>query len=58
MLSSLQKMLGIVSVHKNNSMPEQHVQALLDIKIDDIAGWWGVPQVQQCLANTGILVSW
>jgi len=33
MLSSLQKMLGIVSVHKNNSMPEQHVQALLDIKL-------------------------
>lgn len=56
-LSTLRKRLGIASVRKNNSTPEERAQALLDIKVDDIAGRWGVPQVRQRLANRGILVS-
>ena len=56
-LSTLRKRLGIVSVRKNTSTPEERVQALLDIKADDIAGKWGVLQVRQHLANRGVLIS-
>ena len=56
-LSTLRKRLGIASVRKKNSTPEERAQALLDIKVDDIAGRWGVPQVRQCLVNHGILIS-
>jgi hypothetical protein len=56
-LTTLRKRLGIVSIRKNTSTPEERAQALLDIKVDDIVGKWGVPQVRQRLANRGVLVS-
>jgi hypothetical protein len=56
-LTTLRKRLGIVSIRKNTSTPEERAQALLDIKADDIVGKWGVPQVRQRLANRGVLIS-
>jgi hypothetical protein len=57
MLTTLRKRLGIVSIRKNTSTPEERAQALLDIKANDIVGKWGVPQVRQRLANCGVLMS-
>lgn len=56
-LTTLRKRLGIVSICKNTSTPEEQAQAILDIKVDDIAGKWGVLQVRQRLANHEVLIS-
>lgn len=56
-LFSLRKRLQIPSVRKNTLSPEERAQALLDIKVDDRVGMWGVAQVRQRLANRGVLMS-
>jgi len=56
-LFSLRKWLNITSIRKNNLLAEDQAQALLDIKVDDRAGMWGVAQVHQHLANQGVLMS-
>ncbi|KDQ58250.1 hypothetical protein JAAARDRAFT_193672 [Jaapia argillacea MUCL 33604] len=55
-LFELRKRLGITTVRKNNTMPQQRAQAVIDIKENDLAGRWGVNQVHQRLANEGYLV--
>ena len=57
-LFDIRKQLKIPSVQKNNTMPLEWAQALLDIKVRDRTGEWGVVQVCQCLANQGILMTW
>ena len=51
---SLRKRLQIPSVRKNTLSAEERAQALLDIKVDDRVGMWGVAQVRQRLANRGV----
>lgn len=54
---SLRKRLQIPSIRKNVISSEERAQALLDIKVDDRVGMWGVAQVRQRLANRGVLMS-
>ena len=53
----IRKRLNISSVRKNLSTPEERAQALLDIKVHDRVGKWGVAQVRQRLANHGVFIS-
>ncbi|KAH7929145.1 hypothetical protein BV22DRAFT_1029764 [Leucogyrophana mollusca] len=56
-LFTLRKQLGVESVRKPaNSSPQERMQAVIDIKKDDLSGKWGVAQVRQRLANQGKLL--
>ncbi|KAH7904526.1 hypothetical protein BJ138DRAFT_1119331 [Hygrophoropsis aurantiaca] len=56
-LYELRKRLSVKSVRKNiGSSAQEQVQAVLDVKANDLAGKWGVAQVRQRLANQGTLI--
>jgi hypothetical protein len=56
-LFDIRKRLEIPTVRKNNTTSAERAQALLDIKVHDRTGKWGVAQVRQRLANQGILMT-
>ncbi|KDR77948.1 hypothetical protein GALMADRAFT_94442 [Galerina marginata CBS 339.88] len=55
-LFALRRKVGAPSVRKNkNDLSEpQRIQAVLDLKEDDLQGKWGVTAVKQRLANNGV----
>ena len=55
-LTTLQKRLNIVSVYKNTLTFEEWAQAILNIKVNDIADKWEVLQVCQHLANHRVVI--
>lgn len=56
-LFEIRKQLEIPSVRNNNTTLSERAQALLDIKVHDRTGKWGIAQVHQRLANQGILMT-
>ena len=56
-LTTLRKRLNIVSVYENTLTSKEWAQAILNIKVDDIADKWGVLQVCQHLANHRVVIS-
>ena len=51
--------LGVPTVQNRTKQgnASERLQAVLDLKQSDIQGRWGVAQVQQRLANKGVLIS-
>jgi len=55
-LYALRKYAEVRTVRNHPSTPEERAQAIVDLKTSDLAGKWGVAQVRQRLANSGILI--
>lgn len=57
-LFALRKQVGAPSVRKSkNTLSElEKVQAVVDLKVNDVQGRWGVTAVKQHLANQGVLM--
>lgn len=58
-LFALRKRLKIPTVRraKATTTLQERTQAVLDLKVNDITGQWGVAQVRQRAANAGFLLS-
>ncbi|KAL1699147.1 hypothetical protein EV121DRAFT_273930 [Schizophyllum commune] len=54
---ALKKASGVETVRKNTMSLPQKVQAILDIKAEDITGQWGVAQVKSRLARRHLFIS-
>lgn len=56
---NLRARLGVSSVRTQCRLadPTKRLQAILDLKRNDIQGRWGIAQVRQRLANAGISIT-
>ena len=56
-LFALRKQVGAPSRKSKNTLSElEKVQAVVDLKVNDVQGRWGVTAVKQHLANKGVLM--
>ncbi|KAF4589018.1 hypothetical protein EYR40_010574 [Pleurotus pulmonarius] len=54
---ALKKSLEVATVRRNPTSPQDRVQAVIEVKENDVAGLWGVGQTRQRVANKGVLMS-